>query len=47
MDFPQPRLKGATLQGKIIYIDRFGNLITNISAEFINETFPSSDTIKV
>jgi S-adenosyl-L-methionine hydrolase (adenosine-forming) len=47
IDFPQPRLKGATLQGEIVYIDRFGNLITNISAEFINETFPNSDTIKI
>lgn len=47
MDFPQPRLKGATLKGEIVYIDRFGNLITNISAELINETFLSSDTMKV
>jgi S-adenosyl-L-methionine hydrolase (adenosine-forming) len=47
LDFAQPRLKGATLHGEIIYIDRFGNLISNISAELINETFPSSDTIKI
>jgi hypothetical protein len=47
LDFPQPRSKGATLQGEIVYIDRFGNLITNISAELINETFLSSDTMKV
>jgi hypothetical protein len=47
MDFPQPQLKGATLQGEIIYSDRFGNLTTNISAELINETFLSSDTIKI
>ena len=47
IDFPQPRSKGATLQGEIVYIDHFGNLVTNISAELINETFLSSDTIKV
>lgn len=46
-DFPQPQLKGATLHGEIIHIDRFGNLTTNISAELIHETFISSDTIKV
>lgn len=47
LDFPQPQLKGAALQGEIIHIDRFGNLTTNISAELIHETFISSDTIEV
>ena len=47
IDFPQPQLKGTTLKGEIVYSDRFGNLITNISAELINETFLSSDTIKI
>ena len=47
LDFPQPLLKGASLYGKIIHIDHFGNLTTNISAELIHETFLSSDTIKV
>ncbi len=47
LDFPQPQLKGTTLQGEIIYIDRFGNLTTNISAELIHETFSSSATINV
>jgi S-adenosyl-L-methionine hydrolase (adenosine-forming) len=46
-DFVQPQLKGATLKGEIIYIDHFGNLITNISAELIHETFLASDTIKI
>ena len=41
------QLKGASLYGKIIHIDHFGNLTTNISAELIHETFLSSDTIKV
>ena len=30
LDFPQPKTKGRALQGQIIYIDHFGNLITNI-----------------
>ncbi|MGD9014564.1 MAG: SAM-dependent chlorinase/fluorinase [Candidatus Omnitrophota bacterium] len=34
--FPSVRIKGNTLQGEIIYIDRFGNLISNIKqADFI------------
>lgn len=28
--FPQPELKGRSLKGEVIHIDRFGNLITNI-----------------
>jgi S-adenosyl-L-methionine hydrolase (adenosine-forming) len=47
LDFAQPQLKGTALKGEIIYIDRFGNLTTNISAELINETFLSSDTINI
>ena len=39
--------KEGTIQGKIIYKDRFGNLTTNISAELINEKFPSFDKIKI
>jgi len=44
---PQPQLIGNTLHGEIIHIDHFGNLTTNIPAELIQETFISSDTIKV
>ena len=40
-------IKDGTIQGKIIYKDRFGNLTTNISAELINEKFPSFDKIKI
>ena len=47
LDLPQPRIKEGTVQGKIIYKDRFGNLTTNISAELINEKFPSFDKIKI
>ncbi|MZH02505.1 MAG: SAM-dependent chlorinase/fluorinase [Nitrospinae bacterium] len=44
---PQPQLIGARLHGEIIHIDHFGNLITNIPAELIQENFISSDTIKI
>ena len=45
LDFPQPQLKGTTLQGEVIHIDHFGNLTTNISDELIRETFPTSATM--
>lgn len=31
INFPKPTLHKNTLEGKIIYIDRFGNIVTNIS----------------
>jgi len=33
IDWPKPREVDGGLEGEVIYIDRFGNLITNISAE--------------
>jgi S-adenosyl-L-methionine hydrolase (adenosine-forming) len=47
LDFPQPQLKGASLQGEVVHIDHFGNLTTNISSPLIHETFPSSATLTV
>ncbi len=47
LDFQQPQLKGATLQGEVVHIDHFGNLTTNISHPLIRETFPSSATMTV
>ena len=46
-NLPQPQLIGERLHGKIIHIDHFGNLITNIPAELIHESFISSDTVKI
>ncbi len=40
LDLPQPIFKKNTLMGKIIYKDRFGNLTSNISAEYLNQCFP-------
>lgn len=36
----QPYKKGNVIQGEVIYIDRFGNLITNISADLLEKSFP-------
>jgi len=34
---PQPESKGKSLQGEIIHIDRFGNLITNVTAGLLKK----------
>jgi len=37
--FPNPRIKKNTLHGEILYVDRFGNLVTNIKKkDFLNFT---------
>lgn len=35
LQLPPPEIKGNKLGGEIIYVDRFGNLITNVDAEKI------------
>ncbi len=38
LDWPQPRLiRPGEAQGRILHIDHFGNLITNVSREFITQ----------
>ncbi len=42
-DIPQPVYnKKGQLEGQIIYIDRFGNLITNITREYLEQHFHNS-----
>ncbi len=31
LELPSPKIKGSTLVGQILYIDRFGNLVTNLN----------------
>lgn len=35
LEFPQPRVHENTITGEIVYIDGFGNCISNISGEFL------------
>jgi S-adenosylmethionine hydrolase len=32
LDWPRPRVRGGTVEGEIVHVDRFGNLITNLDA---------------
>ncbi len=36
LQWPRPQKKSGALEGEIVYIDRFGNLITNIEARDLN-----------
>jgi len=47
LELPQPTIHKGTITGEIIYIDRFGNLISNISSELLRETQPDSLTLKI
>lgn len=43
LKLPQPQRQKNELIGKIIYIDHFGNLITNISKKFFDRAIKSSE----
>ncbi len=44
---PMPYFKNNTIYGEIIYIDHFGNLISNIEKEYIEDSFPDTNRLKV
>lgn len=35
LELPEPKVAGATIEGEVLYTDRFGNAITNIRAEHL------------
>lgn len=43
---PEPKSKGRNLAGEIIHVDRFGNLITNIPADFLRNRKRVEITVK-
>lgn len=46
LNIPIPSMETETLQGEVIYIDHFGNLITNISQEVLRE-FAVDDMVAI
>ncbi|MFQ5673461.1 MAG: S-adenosyl-l-methionine hydroxide adenosyltransferase family protein [Nitrospinales bacterium] len=45
---PQPSFQRNTLKGEIVHIDRFGNLMSNISAELLHRYFAvKTDALKI
>ena len=43
LDYTTPHFEGKTLVGEVVYIDRFGSLITNLTAELV----PSYATLEI
>ena len=46
LPIPLPGIKGGVIEGEIIYVDRFGNLFTNITSEYLLNPFPDSVSVK-
>jgi len=38
LDIPEPFLSSDRIQGEVVYVDRFGNLITNIEERLLPKT---------
>ena len=49
LQLPQPEVKKNKITGEIVYIDHFGNLISNVSSDLLNTTFNLTDplTLKI
>jgi len=48
LDLPQPSFRRNILKGEIVHIDRFGNLMSNISAELLHRYFATqTDGLKI
>jgi S-adenosylmethionine hydrolase len=45
LDWPEPKAVGKSTQGEVIYIDRFGNAITNIPASTVSR--PGSEHFEI
>ncbi len=41
LSWPEPVLDGETIEGSVIYVDVFGNLVTNIKADLLDKLGPS------
>jgi S-adenosyl-L-methionine hydrolase (adenosine-forming) len=39
-DWPEPRRRQGRIEGEVVYIDRFGNAITNLGCEILSGTDP-------
>lgn len=42
LDWPEPRKSGRKFEGEVIYIDRFGNAITNLESELVRGSAEAS-----
>lgn len=47
LEIEEPKISESQISGKILHIDNFGNLITNIPEKLIKEFFETKETIKI
>ena len=47
IDLPAPRLDETTVRGEVIYVDRFGNLVTNVGRDAVDRIRKCRATIRV
>ena len=47
LDLPAPRVEGGAVQGEVVYVDHFGNLITNISAASVHAFRPHRLSVRI
>jgi S-adenosylmethionine hydrolase len=47
LDLPEPRIADGTVQGEVVYVDRFGNLITNIGATTVHAFRPQRLSVRI
>jgi len=47
LDLPQPDLKEQDISGQVIYVDRFGNLVSNITERLVRESFPDLEAVTI
>jgi len=47
LDIPVPQWEKGELVGQVVYIDRFGNLVTNIPRRMVEQHWPCMDRLRV
>jgi S-adenosyl-L-methionine hydrolase (adenosine-forming) len=47
LDLPEPRTDGHEVRGEVIYVDRFGNLVTNVGRDVVERIRQRTVTIRV
>jgi len=47
LQIPAPRLEGQEIIGQVLYVDHFGNLISNIPWDLLLQTFAAPDAVGV
>jgi hypothetical protein len=47
LDLPEPRVEAGAVHGEVVYVDRFGNLVTNIPAAALASFHPQRLSVRI